>query len=84
MAPMPDNSKENSHQELFLCGVVEGFYGRPWTTEQRKDLFTKLQVNQKCIHTVMVGYEIFLSIAGYGLEFIHQNKKILDTAEFMF
>ena len=34
----------------------------------------------------MVGYEIFLSIAGYGLEFIHQNKKILDsdTAEFMF
>ena len=29
-------------------------------------------------------YEIFLSIAGYGLEFIHQNKKILDTAEFMF
>jgi len=28
----------------FLCGVVEGFYGRPWTTEQRKDLFTKMQV----------------------------------------
>ncbi|XP_071476953.1 protein O-GlcNAcase-like isoform X1 [Diadema antillarum] len=23
----------------FLCGVVEGFYGRPWTPEQRKDLF---------------------------------------------
>ncbi|KAJ8026164.1 Protein O-GlcNAcase [Holothuria leucospilota] len=23
----------------FLCGVIEGFYGRPWTMEQRKDLF---------------------------------------------
>ncbi|XP_019856916.1 PREDICTED: protein O-GlcNAcase-like isoform X1 [Amphimedon queenslandica] len=23
----------------FLCGVVEGFYGRPWSTEQRLDLF---------------------------------------------
>ncbi|XP_064600091.1 protein O-GlcNAcase-like [Liolophura sinensis] len=23
----------------FICGVVEGFYGRPWTTEQRKLLF---------------------------------------------
>ena len=34
----PDNRDE------FLCGVVEGFYGRPWTTEQRKDLFTKMQV----------------------------------------
>ncbi|CAL8115404.1 unnamed protein product [Orchesella dallaii] len=27
----------------FICGVVEGFYGRPWTTEQRKDLFTKMK-----------------------------------------
>ncbi|XP_026279162.1 protein O-GlcNAcase [Frankliniella occidentalis] len=27
----------------FTCGVVEGFYGRPWTTEQRKDLFQKLK-----------------------------------------
>lgn len=27
----------------FICGVVEGFYGRPWTTEQRKDLFGKLK-----------------------------------------
>ncbi|MFT7797441.1 protein O-GlcNAcase-like [Arapaima gigas] len=23
----------------FLCGVVEGFYGRPWSMEQRKALF---------------------------------------------
>ena len=28
----------------FLCGVVEGFYGRPWTTEKRKDLFSKMDV----------------------------------------
>ena len=27
----------------FICGVVEGFYGRMWTTEQRKDLFKKLK-----------------------------------------
>ncbi|KAF7993713.1 hypothetical protein HCN44_010308 [Aphidius gifuensis] len=27
----------------FICGVVEGFYGRPWTTEQRKDLFQKMK-----------------------------------------
>ncbi|XP_052863391.1 protein O-GlcNAcase [Anopheles cruzii] len=29
--------------DAFICGVVEGFYGRPWTTEQRKDLFRKLK-----------------------------------------
>ncbi len=27
----------------FLCGVVEGFYGRPWTLTQRKHLFEKMQ-----------------------------------------
>ncbi|XP_055907618.1 protein O-GlcNAcase isoform X1 [Eupeodes corollae] len=32
--------KKNSN---FICGVIEGFYGRPWTTEQRKDLFRKLK-----------------------------------------
>ncbi|EDV94572.1 GH21911 [Drosophila grimshawi] len=30
-------------QRNFICGVIEGFYGRPWTTEQRKDLFRKLK-----------------------------------------
>ncbi|KAF2365124.1 Beta-N-acetylglucosaminidase [Trinorchestia longiramus] len=30
-----------SDDRKFLCGVVEGFYGRPWTPEQRKDLFCK-------------------------------------------
>ena len=32
-------------KQEFLVGVVEGFYGRPWTTEQRKDLFSKMQVS---------------------------------------
>ncbi|OPJ81211.1 protein O-GlcNAcase-like [Patagioenas fasciata monilis] len=27
----------------FLCGVVEGFYGRPWSVEQRKLLFQWLK-----------------------------------------
>ncbi|XP_026745885.1 protein O-GlcNAcase isoform X2 [Trichoplusia ni] len=33
----------SSNRKDFICGVVEGFYGRPWTTEQRKDLFQKLK-----------------------------------------
>ncbi|XP_063389386.1 protein O-GlcNAcase isoform X1 [Cydia fagiglandana] len=35
----PDEA--NANRKDFICGVVEGFYGRPWTTEQRKDLFQK-------------------------------------------
>lgn len=27
----------------FLCGIIEGFYGRPWTTEQRKELFNRIE-----------------------------------------
>jgi protein O-GlcNAcase/histone acetyltransferase len=27
----------------FMCGVVEGFYGRPWTMEQRCTLFGRMQ-----------------------------------------
>jgi protein O-GlcNAcase / histone acetyltransferase len=34
-------SEEGS--EKFLLGLVEGFYGRPFTAEQRKDLFKKLK-----------------------------------------
>lgn len=39
-AEMVDNL--NARNGNFLCGVVEGFYGRPWTPEQRKDLFVKM------------------------------------------
>ncbi|XP_052226064.1 protein O-GlcNAcase-like [Dreissena polymorpha] len=30
---------DNQPRGKFVCGVVEGFYGIPWTTEQRKLLF---------------------------------------------
>ncbi|KAK9971443.1 hypothetical protein ABG768_024809, partial [Culter alburnus] len=33
---------EGRHE--FLCGVVEGFYGRPWSMEQRKVLFQWMQM----------------------------------------
>ncbi|XP_051957637.1 protein O-GlcNAcase [Xyrauchen texanus] len=29
--------------KIFLSGVVEGFYGRPWTMTQRKELFSREQ-----------------------------------------
>ncbi|XP_077355757.1 protein O-GlcNAcase [Festucalex cinctus] len=32
--------EENQH---FLCGVVEGFYGRPWSMDQRRFLFQWMQ-----------------------------------------
>lgn len=31
-------------EKEFICGVVEGFYGRPWTTGQRKELFRRFIV----------------------------------------
>ncbi|KAK6633028.1 hypothetical protein RUM43_012771 [Polyplax serrata] len=37
------NDNLNTKNGNFICGVIEGFYGRPWTTEQRKDLFQKLK-----------------------------------------
>ncbi|KAL2087625.1 hypothetical protein ACEWY4_016453 [Coilia grayii] len=30
-------------KNTFLCGVVEGFYGRPWSMEQRRVLFQWMQ-----------------------------------------
>ncbi|XP_033167331.1 protein O-GlcNAcase [Drosophila mauritiana] len=41
MADEAGNQADGKRQ--FICGVIEGFYGRPWTTEQRKDLFRKLK-----------------------------------------
>jgi len=35
-------SQEDKSHGKFLCGVIEGFYNRPWTREQRLDLFQKL------------------------------------------
>ncbi len=30
-------------EDGFLSGVIEGFYGHPWTQDQRKDLFQQSQ-----------------------------------------
>jgi len=38
-----DNLTGRGDPDDFVCGVVEGFYGRPWTLDQRKDLFSKMQ-----------------------------------------
>lgn len=45
---MTSDAEQNFNQDnlskpekKLICGVIEGFYGRPWTTEQRKDLFRK-------------------------------------------
>ncbi|KAM9717181.1 protein O-GlcNAcase [Menidia menidia] len=38
---MSEGRMEENHQ--FLCGVVEGFYGRPWSMDQRKVLFQWMQ-----------------------------------------
>nr|CAG4643745.1 EOG090X01OH [Lepidurus arcticus] len=37
------NVRDSEERDKFVGGVVEGFYGRPWTTDQRKDLFIKLK-----------------------------------------
>ncbi|MED6266252.1 hypothetical protein CHARACLAT_000231 [Characodon lateralis] len=34
---------ETTGHRKFISGVVEGFYGRPWTMEQRKELFRRQQ-----------------------------------------
>ena len=47
----------------FLCGVVEGFYGRPWTTEQRKDLFTKMQVWDQAVILLYKACITYINIA---------------------
>nr|CAG4649962.1 EOG090X01OH [Sida crystallina] len=42
-SPSTVSDLENGNEKPFISGVVEGFYGRPWTLDQRKDLFTKMQ-----------------------------------------
>lgn len=36
------NGKSDQSEETFFTGVIEGFYNRPWTKDQRLDLFSKL------------------------------------------
>uniref|UniRef100_A0A1I7TZS3 protein O-GlcNAcase n=1 Tax=Caenorhabditis tropicalis TaxID=1561998 RepID=A0A1I7TZS3_9PELO len=35
------NRREAIKNSSYICGVVEGFYGRPWTLEQRKHLYKR-------------------------------------------
>ena len=39
---MVEDSSEMATSEHFLCGVVEGFYSRPWSENQRLDLYEKM------------------------------------------
>ncbi|KAM6956446.1 protein O-GlcNAcase [Aplochiton taeniatus] len=39
----PSIGVEPTGHRKFISGVVEGFYGRPWTMEQRKELFRRQQ-----------------------------------------
>ncbi|CAD5214778.1 unnamed protein product [Bursaphelenchus okinawaensis] len=41
---MEINHDQKCTSSSFICGAVEGFYGRPWTTEQRKDLFERFNL----------------------------------------
>jgi len=44
MAPASGETSDDIERDRpFLCGVVEGFYGRPWTLAQRKELFEKME-----------------------------------------
>ena len=43
-----------------MCGVVEGFYGRPWTLDQRKDLFGKMQAKKFEMFIIVVRLVLFL------------------------
>lgn len=37
------NNDANNNNGSFICGVVEGFYGKPWSWDQRKELFSRLK-----------------------------------------
>ncbi|XP_041065110.1 protein O-GlcNAcase isoform X2 [Carcharodon carcharias] len=41
--PLPQAPDPTGDKKKFLCGVVEGFYGRPWSMEQRKELFRRMR-----------------------------------------
>lgn len=36
-------SSSEDTDDFFMCGVVEGFYSRPWSTNQRLDLYGKMK-----------------------------------------
>lgn len=42
-APAGTEAPSQAANKRFISGVVEGFYGRPWTMEQRTELFQREQ-----------------------------------------
>ena len=43
VAPMEDEGNcDMASSQDFVTGVIEGFYNRPWTQNQRVDLYKKL------------------------------------------
>lgn len=50
-----DYIKVSGDEHTYMCGVVEGFYGRPWTAEQRKELFRRLvHTNSLLLHACIL------------------------------
>ncbi|KAK7810900.1 hypothetical protein U0070_013554 [Myodes glareolus] len=66
----------------FLCGVVEGFYGRPWVMEQRKELFRRLCSLEQLMTLISAAreYEIeFIYAISPGLDITFSNPKEVST-----
>ena len=91
MSPASADKKDSVSSDedgTFLCGVVEGFYGRPWTTEQRKELFTKMQVwcvlTYICIRGVCTWSELvlYISLKYEGLWYILWEYQRLSNYSF--
>ncbi|XP_071171502.1 protein O-GlcNAcase-like [Mytilus edulis] len=43
MRDLVNSGLNNESNQRFICGAVEGFYGRPWSSDQRKLLFKWLK-----------------------------------------
>lgn len=56
--PIESNLKPLNSSD-FLSGVVEGFYGRPWSLEQRKDLFSKYKIINILFHLFILIIRIY-------------------------
>lgn len=68
----------------FLCGVIEGFYGRPWTMQQRLELFSSMQAWG--MNTYMYGPKDDLKMRAawrelYGENELHDLKVLLKACQ---
>uniref|UniRef100_A0A8D2ZR79 protein O-GlcNAcase n=1 Tax=Scophthalmus maximus TaxID=52904 RepID=A0A8D2ZR79_SCOMX len=71
---------ESTGQRKFISGVVEGFYGRPWTMEQRKELFRRQ--HKWGLNTYLYApkddYKHRILRTEHGIEFIYAISPGLD------